>query len=144
MTEGNLTKVSGSAFLGKMTILEAFVLPNFLLYFGMKHKREITNAHVEKCTAHFYTQLWLFHPAQHRYSGQRCQIVSLSLYRFLFKQRSPQSKSFQSPLFICSSHRNRLGVRQCPPCKLLPSVVDCMGLHLHGGIINPAQLSSYE
>lgn len=67
-----------------------------------------------------------FHSAQHRNSERRCQLVSLSLYRFFFKQQSPQSKSFQSPLFICSSHRNWLGVRQCPPVQTLAK---CGRLH---------------
>lgn len=43
-------------------------------------------------------------------------------------------------LFIYSSYRSAT----MPSHKFLPSVVDCMCLHLHGGIINAAQQSSYE
>lgn len=43
-----------------------------------------------------------------------------------------------------NSRRNRLWGPTMPSRKLLPSVVDRTGSHLHGGLDNPAQLADHE
>ncbi len=76
-------------------------------------KGRIINAHIENVHPISYsTEVIPSHTTSQQ--QQLCQIVSLSLYHFLFEQRSPQSKSFQNPFFIYNSHRNWLGVQQCP------------------------------
>ena len=112
-----------------------------LLYFGMKHKREIINAHVEKCTAQFFVFFILRNIAT---AGDG---ANLSHYLCIVSSSSNNLLNlnlFKAHFSFAAATEIDLESDNAPPCKLLPSVVDCMGLHLHGGIINPAQLSSYE